>query len=100
MDRRPADDDDFDQQIGRIAALDEPVRRALYRLVAAAPDAVGREDAAEAVGVARHVAKFHLDRLEADGLLESEYVAARRPRAAPAPVARPSATGARRGRPR
>ena len=65
---------DLDARLDRLAGLGEPVRRALYRLVAAAPDAVGREDAAEAVGVARHVAKFHLDRLEADGLLESEYV--------------------------
>jgi predicted ArsR family transcriptional regulator len=29
--------------------------------------------AAEAVGIARHQAKFHLDRLEAEGLLESDY---------------------------
>jgi predicted ArsR family transcriptional regulator len=67
------DDEEFDQQVGRIAGLGEPIRRALYRLVAAAPEPVGREDAAVAVGVARHVAKFHLDRLEADGLLEAEY---------------------------
>ena len=37
------------------------------------PDPVGRDEAAEAVGVARHQAKFHLDRLESDGLLDSEF---------------------------
>ena len=35
---------------------------------------VTRDQAAEAVGVARHKAKFHLDRLEAEGLLEADYV--------------------------
>ena len=33
-----------------------------------------RDQAAAAVGVARHKAKFHLDRLEAEGLLEADYV--------------------------
>jgi len=49
------------------------MRRALYRYVVAQPDPVGREQAAAAVGAAPHVAKFHLDKLEADGLLDSEY---------------------------
>jgi predicted ArsR family transcriptional regulator len=63
----------FDQQVGRLAALAEPVRRALYRYVAGEPEPVGRGAAAAAVGVPPHVAKFHLDKLEADGLLDSEY---------------------------
>lgn len=63
----------FDERVGRIAGLREPTRRALYRYVVAQPDPVGREQAAAAVGVARHAAKFHLDRLEADGLLDTEY---------------------------
>jgi predicted ArsR family transcriptional regulator len=53
--------------------LGEPIRRALYRYVITEPDPVGREQAAAAVGVAPHVAKFHLDKLEGDGLLDSEY---------------------------
>lgn len=73
MRRLGGDNEGFDQQVRRIAGLGEPVRRALYRFVASALGPVGREDAAVAVGVARHVAKFHLDRLEADGLLEAEY---------------------------
>ena len=65
--------DDFDEQVGRLAALGEPIRRALYRYVVRQPRAVGREEAAEAVGVARHTAKFHLDKLETDGLLDTEF---------------------------
>ena len=56
-----------------IGALADPVRRRLYLYVCSRPEPVGRDEAAEAVGVARHQAKFHLDRLEADGLLETEY---------------------------
>jgi predicted ArsR family transcriptional regulator len=67
------DDEDFDRQVVRLAALGEPIRRALYRYVITQPAAVGREQAAAALGVAPHVAKFHLDKLEADGLLDSEY---------------------------
>ena len=71
--RRTGGTERFDEQIGLIAALGEPIRRALYRYVVAQPEPVGREQAASAIGVARHVAKFHLDKLEADGLLETEY---------------------------
>jgi predicted ArsR family transcriptional regulator len=56
-----------------IGALVEPVRRELYRYVCAQPAPVGRDEAADAVGIARHQAKFHLDRLEAEGLLEADY---------------------------
>ena len=52
-----------------IAALDEPARRSLYEWVAAAGRPVGRDEAAEAVGVSRALAAFHLDRLVRDGLL-------------------------------
>jgi predicted ArsR family transcriptional regulator len=62
-----------DVRLDRVAALGEPVRRALYRYVAAQPEPVGRDQAASAVDVAHHVAKFHLDRLVADGLLAAEY---------------------------
>jgi predicted ArsR family transcriptional regulator len=56
-----------------VSALAEPARRALYEYVAAAPDAVGRDQAAEAVGVSRQAAAYHLDRLADDGLLSVEY---------------------------
>lgn len=64
---------DFDSRVARIAALAEPVRSTLYRYVAAQPGPVSREQAAAAVGVARHVAKFNLDKLEEEGLLEAEF---------------------------
>jgi predicted ArsR family transcriptional regulator len=65
--------DDFDARVTGIAALGEPIRRALYRYVVAQPDPVNRDQAAAGVGVPRHVAKFHLDKLEQDGLLEIEF---------------------------
>ena len=54
-------------------ALAEPVRRSLYRYVAAQAGDVSRDQAAEALSIPRHVAKFHLDRLEAEGLLDVDY---------------------------
>jgi predicted ArsR family transcriptional regulator len=63
----------LDDRLAGLAALAEPVRRRLYHYVVGQSDPVSREQAAEGVGVARHVAKFHLDRLVADGLLAVEY---------------------------
>ncbi|MGH3445128.1 MAG: helix-turn-helix domain-containing protein, partial [Nocardioidaceae bacterium] len=56
-----------------IGALAEPVRRRLYEYVVAQPGAVGREQAARGVDVPVHTAKFHLDRLADEGLLEVEF---------------------------
>lgn len=64
---------DTDRDLGALAALAEPVRRTLYRYVCAREEGASRDQAAAGVGVAHHIAKFHLDRLEADGLLETEY---------------------------
>ena len=63
----------FDSRVSSIAALGEPVRRALYRYVVAQPSAVSRDEAAAGIGVARHTAKFHLDKLADDGLLDVEF---------------------------
>jgi predicted ArsR family transcriptional regulator len=65
--------DDFDAQVTGIAALGEPLRRALYRYVVAQGAPVSRDQAAEATGIARHAAKFHLDKLAEEGLLAVEY---------------------------
>ena len=65
--------DSWSEQIAGIGALAEPARQALYRYVVAQPEAVGREEAARATGVALHSAKFHLDRLVEEGLLEVEF---------------------------
>ena len=64
---------DAARTLGGIGALAEPVRRALYECVVASAEPLGREQAAEAVGVPLHTAKFHLDRLVDDGLLDVEY---------------------------
>jgi len=64
---------DFHAQVTGIAALAEPVRRGLYRFVVAQAGPVTRDQAASGMGVARHVAKFHLDKLVEDGLLEVGY---------------------------
>lgn len=64
---------DFDAQVTGIAALGDPSRRALYRYVVAQAGPVSRDQAAEGAGVARHVAKFHLDKLVEDGLLEVTF---------------------------
>ncbi len=65
--------DDLADLASGVGALAEPTRRALYQYVAAQPDAVGREQAATAVGVPAHTAKFHLDRLVDEGLLDVEF---------------------------
>jgi predicted ArsR family transcriptional regulator len=65
--------EDFDAHVIKVAALAEPIRRALYRYVIAQPEPVSREQAAAGVGIAHHVAKFHLDKLEGEGLLDVEY---------------------------
>lgn len=53
--------------------LADPVRRGLYRHVTGTPDEVGRDAAAEAVGVSRSLAAFHLDKLVEAGLLEVSF---------------------------
>ena len=65
--------DDFARRVTGVAALAEEVRRDLYLYVVAEPEPVSRDKAAAGVGVPRHTAKFHLDRLVADGLLETEF---------------------------
>ena len=65
--------DDFVSQVSGVSALAEPARRALYLYVAAQPEAVSRDQAAEGVGLPRHTAKFHLDKLVEEGLLDTEF---------------------------
>jgi predicted ArsR family transcriptional regulator len=55
--------DDRDAAIEDIAALDQPVRRAIYDLLVERDDWVGRDDAAETLDMPRSVAAFHLDKL-------------------------------------
>lgn len=57
------------EEITAIAALDEPVRKALYDAVRDADHALTREEAAAATGISRKLAAFHLDKLVDVGLL-------------------------------
>lgn len=56
-----------------LSELQDPVRRSLYDLVARSRQAVGRAEAAEAAGISRTLAAFHLDKLVDAGLLESGF---------------------------
>jgi predicted ArsR family transcriptional regulator len=57
-------------EISVIAVLDDPVRRSLYDYVSAQGRAVSRSEAAQATGIQRTLAAFHLDRLAEAGLVE------------------------------
>ncbi|MCV7100656.1 helix-turn-helix domain-containing protein, partial [Mycobacterium palustre] len=65
--------DPLERDAAGIGALADPVRRRLYRFVCAQPAPVSRDQAADALGIPHHQAKFHLDRLTAEGLLETDY---------------------------
>ena len=64
---------DREDSLTALGAVAEPLRRRLYLHVAAAPEAVTREEAGEALGISRSVAAFHLDKLAEAGLLAVEY---------------------------
>jgi predicted ArsR family transcriptional regulator len=55
-------------------ALNNPVRRRLYELVANAGRSVGREEAAASGHVSRSLAAYHLDKLVECGLLEAGFL--------------------------
>jgi predicted ArsR family transcriptional regulator len=62
-----------EDRLAALAALAEPLRRRFYLLVASSPHSVSRDAAAEALGVSRSVAAFHLDKLAEVGVLDVEY---------------------------
>jgi predicted ArsR family transcriptional regulator len=64
---------DLRAQLSSVGVLAEPARRALYEYVLRQHGPVGREQAAEALGMPLHSVKFHLDKLATAGLLEVEY---------------------------
>src|SRR5215472_9249640 len=61
------------QEFEAIALLHDPGRRQLYEFVVGQGGEVSRNQAAEAVGMPRPLAAFHLDRLAAAGLLAVSY---------------------------
>jgi len=57
-------------EISVIAVLDDPVRLRLYDYVTLQASGVSRSEAAQAVGIQRTLAAFHLDRLADAGLVD------------------------------
>ena len=64
---------DFAKQVENLAALDEPVRRRLYRYVVGRSREVSRDEAARATRISRSLAAFHLDKLVEAGLLQATF---------------------------
>ena len=60
-------------EISVIAVLDDPVRRSLYDYVTAQDHGVSRSEAAQAAGIQRTLAAFHLDRLAEAGLVDVAF---------------------------
>jgi len=60
-------------RVAALAALDDPVRRTVFDVVARSTTAVSRDAAADALGLSRRVAAYHLDQLADQGLLAVEY---------------------------
>jgi predicted ArsR family transcriptional regulator len=58
-----------------VAALADDGRRALFEYVQRAAHPVSREEAADALGISRGLAAFHLDKLAVAGLLRTRYEA-------------------------
>ena len=67
------DGESFEERVAAVATLHEPLRRRLYELVAGRDEPVSRDEAAAALGVARSVAAFHLDKLAEAGLCDVEF---------------------------
>src|SRR4051794_34426386 len=65
--------EDQKSRVAAVAALREPSDRELFDLLARAPEALGRDEVAEAMGLTRSTAAFRLDRLAELGLLTVEY---------------------------
>jgi predicted ArsR family transcriptional regulator len=64
---------EHERRIAAVAALDQPLRRELYGLLAEASGWTTRDAAAAALGIPRSVAAFHLDKLADAGVVEVRY---------------------------
>lgn len=66
-------EDNQSARVTAVASIHDPLRRALFDFISAAGTAVGRDEAATALGMPRGTAAFHLDRLVDDGVLTVEF---------------------------
>jgi predicted ArsR family transcriptional regulator len=65
--------DSLASQIAALTNLDDPIRAAIFFLVARSADPVTRDQAARALGITRRIAAFHLDKLAEAGLLDVSF---------------------------
>ncbi|MDQ4096116.1 MAG: transcriptional regulator [Actinomycetota bacterium] len=66
--------ENFEQHLESTGALADELRRTLFLFIRQQRRAVGRDEAARAVGISRTLAAFHLDKLVEKGLLTARYV--------------------------
>lgn len=59
--------------VGVLAALGDPTRQAVYRLVLRSREPIGRDEAALELDISRPTAAFHLDKLAELGLVTVEF---------------------------
>ena len=65
--------DSLASQIASLTTLDDPIRAAIFFLVARSAEPVTRDQAARAIGITRRIAAFHLDKLAEAGLLDVSF---------------------------
>jgi predicted ArsR family transcriptional regulator len=66
-------DDRLKDDVAAVGALEDDLRRQMYLQVRGARVPVSREEIADALGVSRKLAAFHLDKLVERGLLVASY---------------------------
>ena len=62
-----------DEKLNALAALADPVRKAVYEFVRTSDAAVGRDECASALSLPRNTVAFQLDKLADQGLLSVEF---------------------------
>ena len=65
--------DELERRVSAIAALDQPLRRRLYRLLSERAGWLTRDEASEVLAIPRSVAAFHLDKLAEAGLVDVTF---------------------------
>jgi predicted ArsR family transcriptional regulator len=63
----------FEHRLDSAGALADELRRRMYLFIREQRRPVGRDEAAEAVGISRNLAAFHLDKMVERGLLTASY---------------------------
>ena len=64
----------FEHSLETVGMLADDLRRRMYLFIRDRGRPVGRDEAAEAAGISRKLAAFHLDRLVEKGLLQAHYM--------------------------